>query len=85
MRKYLALLVCIVAVSPLGCGTLKKVIGWGDEAESAPPKKNPPKKIIVPPSKPVKITSTTLSNWALYSLITLTVLFGVKYLINKQK
>lgn len=82
MRKWLVYLCCIAMVLPLGCGTFKKIVGW-DKEPSDSSQKNPPQKIIVPPSEPVKITSTTLSNLALYSLVTLMILFAIRYGLKK--
>ena len=81
MKKWLVYLCFIVVVLPLGCGTIKKIVGW--DKDPAPSKENPSKKIIVPPSEPIKITSTTLSNLALYSLVTLIVLFAIRYGLKK--
>lgn len=67
----------------LGCGTIKKVVGWGESDSDKPKRPSTPK--IMPPSSPVKITSTTLSNLALYLLVTLGILFGIRYIINREK
>tara|TARA_B100000131_G_scaffold323091_1_gene379763 strand:+ start:5264 stop:5515 length:252 start_codon:yes stop_codon:yes gene_type:complete len=83
MRKLLGYLCCTIMVFSLGCGTIKKVVGWG-ESDSGEPKK-PAQPKIIPPSNPVKITSTTLSNLALYLLITLVILFGIRHIINREK
>jgi len=81
MRKGLVYLCCAVMVFQLGCGTFKKIVGWDDKTAETP-KENPPK-IIAPPSKQTHVTSTTLSNLALYSLVTLMILFATRYGLKK--
>ena len=68
-------------VSFAGCGTIKKVFGGGDQKKEETPKGTP--RVVPPPSEKVKITTTTLSNWALYAAVTLGVLFAVRYGVKK--
>ena len=77
MKKIWIGLLCFALVSFAGCGTIKKVFGGGDQEKEETPRVAPPS------SEKVKITTTTLSNWALYAAITLSVLFGVRYGVKK--
>ena len=83
MRKYLVCLFCATMVLSLGCGTIKKFVSGGKSEEPKEEVSSP--EVVVPPSKPVKVTTTTLSKLALYSLITLTILFGARYIIKRKK
>lgn len=83
MRKYLVYLFCVMMILPSGCGTIKKFISGGKSEE--PKGEKTPQEIVVPPPKLIKVTSTTLSKLALYSLITLTILFGARYIIKRKK
>jgi len=84
MRNIKIYLLCVLMFFS-GCKTAKKVFGFGeDKGEQS--SKNTPVKIVPPvPSEKVAITSTTLSNWALYSLITLAILFSIRCGLKKYK
>ena len=83
MRKYLVCLFCATMVLSSGCGTIKKLISGGKSEDPKEEVSSP--EVVVPPQKPAKVTTTTLSKLALYSLITLTILFGIRYIIKRKK
>ena len=69
----------------VGCKAVKNWSGWGKEEVKQENKLNPTTKII-PPEK-IPITSKTVTNWLIYCIITLVVLFAIRYGIKmfKQK
>jgi hypothetical protein len=83
MRKYLVYLFCVMMVFPSGCSAIKKFVSGGKSEEPKGEVSSP--EVVVPPQKPAKVTTTTLSKLALYSLITLTILFGIRYIIKRKK
>ena len=83
MKSIQIYLLCFLVLFS-GCKTIKRTFGFGEEEEKQSPK-NPTTKIVPPvPSDKVAITSTTLSNWVLYSLITLAILFTIRYGVKKM-
>jgi hypothetical protein len=66
-----------------GCSVIKKFVS-GEKSEEPKGGGSYPEVVVSPP-KPVKITTAALSKLALYSLITLTILFGARYLIKRKK
>ena len=79
--------VCLLAallLLPSGCGTVKKIIGWGDGKEEQTKKLTTATKVTHPSSEKASITSTTLGKWALYATITLVILLGVRYGVKKM-
>jgi len=83
MKKYLICLLSLVVALFLGCNTIKRMIGVGENEEVLPKGKPQPKKIIAPPKEPVKISSKDAMNWVVYSLITLTILLTARYGLKK--
>ena len=74
--------VCLLAtllLLPSGCGTVKKIIGWGGDKEEQTEKPPTTTKVVRPSPEKARITTATLSEWALYATITLVVLFGIRY------
>ena len=67
----------------VGCKAVKNWVGWDKEEIRQENKLNPTTK-IVPPEK-VPITSKTVTNWLVYSTITLAVLFVIRYGVKKFK
>jgi len=82
MKKMHIYLLAALLLLPSGCGTVKKIIGWGDSEEEQT-KKPPTTKVVTPPPKKVRVTTTTLSKWTVYAAITLVVLLGVRYGVKK--
>ncbi len=83
--KIIKIYLLCVLVFFSGCKTAKKVFGFGESKDENPSKSTPTKIVPPVPSDKVAITSTTLSNWALYSLITLAILFSIRYGLKKYK
>ena len=81
MRSVRIYLLCIVLFFS-GCKTVKRVFGF-EEGEQKQPSKSTPVKIVPPSPEKRAITSTTLSNWALYSVITLGILLAIRYGVKK--
>ena len=70
----------VLLLFPSGCGTIKKITGWGsDEEEQTKGTTNTTTTKVIPPPEKVKITSTTAINWVLYSVITVAILFAIRY------
>ena len=68
---------------PSGCGTVKKLIGWGGSKEEQTKKLPSTTKVLRPSPEKARITTTTLSKWALYAAITLVVLLGIRYGVKR--
>jgi hypothetical protein len=83
MKKYSICLLGLVIALFLGCNTIKKIIGMGDDKETLQEEKSQSEKIITPPKGPVKISSKDATNWVTYSLITLTILLAARYGLKK--
>jgi hypothetical protein len=84
MKKIYIYLLGLSLLLPLGCGTIKKITGWGsDEEEQTKGSTNAPAKKVIPPPEKVKITSKTAINWVLYSAITVAVLLAIRYGVKK--
>jgi hypothetical protein len=64
-----------------GCKAVKNLVGWdkGEKVERT----EQPKKIIVPPTHKVPVTTKTVTNLLLYCAITLTVLFAIRYGVKR--
>jgi hypothetical protein len=84
MKKIYICLLGLSLLLPLGCGTFKKITGWGsDEEKQTKGTTNTTTTKIIPPPEKVKITSTTAINWVLYSAITVAILFAIRYGVKK--
>ena len=84
MKKIYIYILGVLLLFPLGCGTIKKITGWGgDKEEQTKGSTSTPTKKVIPPPEKVKITSKTAVNWVLYSAITVAVLLALRYGIKK--
>ena len=88
MKKIYIYILSVLLFFALGCGTIKKITGWGDGDEKTGDSTSTTTKVVPPPEK-VKITSKTAINWVLYSAITVAILvalrYGVKRITNKKE
>jgi hypothetical protein len=84
MKRIHVCLLAALLLLPSGCGTVKKIIGWGDSKEERTKKPSTTTKVVRPSSEKERITTTTLSKWALYATITLVVLLCVRYGVKKM-
>jgi hypothetical protein len=84
MKRMRVCLLAALLLLPSGCGTVKKIIGWGDNKEEQTKKPPTTTKVARPSPEKARIITTTLSKWALYATITLVVLLGVRYGIKKM-
>jgi len=85
MKKIYIYVLGIILFFPLGCGTIKKITGWGssEESQSNAPTNTATKVVPPPPSKKMQITSKTVTNWVLYSAITVAILLALRYGVKK--
>jgi hypothetical protein len=79
MRRMHICLLSALLLLPSGCGTVKKIIGWGGSKEEQTKKPPTTTRVARPSPEKARITTTTLSKWALYAAITLVVLLGIRY------
>ena len=79
MKKIHIYLLVALLLLPPGCAGIKKVIGWGDSKEEQTKKPPTTTKVVRPSPEKARITTITLSKWALYATITLVVLLGIRY------
>jgi hypothetical protein len=85
MKKIHIYVLGILLLFPLGCGTIKKMTGWGSSEENqSNDSTNVTTKVVPPPpSKKMQITSKTVTNWVLYSAITVAILLALRYGLKK--
>ena len=84
MKRMRVCLLAALLLLPSGCGTVKKIIGWGDSKEDQTKKPSATTEVVRPSPEKTQITTTTLSKWALYSTITLVILLGIRYGVKKM-